>query len=156
MAVSGELEKWQDHMLESVMGAPPQAARNEWSYSTNGKQIAASIRRGQKAQSPLHIQEIVYQQMKADGRIDHTSDLTVIPEHSVKNVFFTGSSENEFFDDSSGKQLNPDLVGAARQEEIEGGIRRFNVYTKVPLEQCYAMTGKRPIQTRWVDTNKGD
>ena len=29
-------------------------------------------------------------------------------------------------------------------------------YEKVPVAQCLAETGKKPIGTRWVDTNKGD
>ena len=30
------------------------------------------------------------------------------------------------------------------------------MYTKVPKSQCYARTGKAPIQVRWIDQNKGD
>jgi hypothetical protein len=26
----------------------------------------------------------------------------------------------------------------------------------VPIEQCFEETGKPPIKTRWLDTNKGD
>ena len=32
----------------------------------------------------------------------------------------------------------------------------MKVYIKVAIEQCLKETGKRPIGTRWVDTNKGD
>ena len=27
---------------------------------------------------------------------------------------------------------------------------------KVPIEECWANTGKEPIGTRWVDVSKGD
>ena len=32
----------------------------------------------------------------------------------------------------------------------------MNLYTKVPIQQCYERTGKAPISTRWIDINKGD
>ena len=32
----------------------------------------------------------------------------------------------------------------------------MKVYTKVPVEECWANTGKAPIATRWIDINKGD
>ena len=38
-------------------------------------------------------------------------------------------------------------------------MKEFNkhgVYVKVPIEECWANTGKYPIHTRWVDVNKGD
>ena len=38
----------------------------------------------------------------------------------------------------------------ARKEEMQ------NVYTKVPVQECYEATGKGPIGTKWVDINKGD
>ena len=60
-----------------------------------------------------------------------------------------------FWDDTSGKVLGPKLTRAARAEEVEA-IRTIGVYRKVPITQCLEETGKRPIGTRWVDTNKGD
>lgn len=35
-------------------------------------------------------------------------------------------------------------------------VRRCNLYTKVPINECYDVTGKAPITVRWVDFNKGD
>ena len=55
----------------------------------------------------------------------------------------------------SGKELNSELVKAARSEEIDV-VRKMQVWKKVPREQCIAETGRQPIGTRWVDTNKGD
>ena len=62
----------------------------------------------------------------------------------------------EIFDDTSGKVLDSNLVQAARQEELANGIRKQQVYVKVPLQECYDQTGCKPIGTRWVDVNKGD
>ena len=30
------------------------------------------------------------------------------------------------------------------------------MYVKVPVEECWRVTGKGPIGTRWIDVNKGD
>ena len=60
-----------------------------------------------------------------------------------------------FWDDTSGEVLDSSLTWAARAEEVEA-IRKIGVYRKVPIAQCVVETGKKPIGTRWVDTNKGD
>jgi hypothetical protein len=62
---------------------------------------------------------------------------------------------DEAWDDVSGAQLDTGKVKAARAEEVDV-IREFGVYTKVPLTQCWEETGKAPIDTRWIDINKGD
>ena len=32
----------------------------------------------------------------------------------------------------------------------------MNLYTKVPVTECFQMTGKKPIDTKWLDVNKQD
>ena len=32
----------------------------------------------------------------------------------------------------------------------------MKLYTKVPIDQCWRITGKAPIGTRWIDINKQD
>ena len=39
--------------------------------------------------------------------------------------------------------------------EIEE-FRKHNVYLKVPIEECYQVTGKGPLGLKWIDINKGD
>ena len=60
----------------------------------------------------------------------------------------------EFFD-VNGNPLESRLVREARQEEVQEIIRR-GVYSKVPLEECYRVTGKALVGIRFVDVNKGD
>ena len=43
----------------------------------------------------------------------------------------------------------------AREEEMNF-IRSYNVYVKAPVEESYRETGKGPVSTKWLDTNKGD
>ena len=61
----------------------------------------------------------------------------------------------EFWDDISGAPLKPQLVKAARAEEMKM-FSKCEVYDKVSEDECWKETGKGPIGTRWVDINKGD
>ena len=59
------------------------------------------------------------------------------------------------WDDVSGSELDPVLTLKARQEEMEQ-FKKHGVYEKVNEEVCWAITGKAPIGSRWIDINKGD
>ena len=51
--------------------------------------------------------------------------------------------------------LCPLLTLRAREEEMTQ-FRKHEVYEKVREEVCWAVTGKAPIGSRWIDINKGD
>ena len=59
-----------------------------------------------------------------------------------------------YYDDISGALLKTDLQEEAIQEEMDQ-YRSHEVYTKVPVVQCYERTGKKPMGVRWVIVNKG-
>ena len=40
-------------------------------------------------------------------------------------------------------------------EEVDY-IRKSNLYTKVPIKECFDETGAPPVGTKWIDINKGD
>ena len=65
------------------------------------------------------------------------------------------SNASQYWDDLSGKALEPKGVEAARREDM-AELAKHNVYTKVPISECWKATGKEPIGTRWIDVNKGD
>ena len=58
-------------------------------------------------------------------------------------------------DDVSGAYLDPKMVRNARKDEIDY-VRSMKLYTKVPISECLAKTGKQPIAVRWIDVNKQD
>ena len=60
-----------------------------------------------------------------------------------------------YWDDISGKELLPELVQAARQEELKV-VDEMGVWEVRPLSECLEVTGKKPTKVRWVDVNKGD
>jgi hypothetical protein len=76
-------------------------------------------------------------------------------QSDIMNVEHEQEDWRKYWDDVSGEELDSAVTKAARREEIEA-IHSMKVYTKVPIAQCLAETGRRPVGTRWVDTNKGD
>ncbi len=61
----------------------------------------------------------------------------------------------KFRDDISGQVLRDDLVMEARRRELDYFTTK-GVWIKKPRQEAYALTGRPPISTRWVDVNKGD
>ena len=61
----------------------------------------------------------------------------------------------EIWDEMSGKPLCPGKVRKARSEEL-GELAKHQVYDIVPETECWRVTGKAPVGTRWIDINKGD
>ena len=51
--------------------------------------------------------------------------------------------------------MDVERVREARREEVEE-VRKHQVYVKVPIGECWERKGKGPIDTRWLDINKGD
>ena len=63
--------------------------------------------------------------------------------------------EERYVDDVNGGMLPIEEVEKARSVEMQY-LHKQEVYLPVPIEQCFEETGKPPIKTRWLDTNKGD
>ena len=59
------------------------------------------------------------------------------------------------YDSATGQVLDPKAVTAGRQEEIEY-MNRLKVWEARPIDECLRNTGKKPIGTRWTETDKGD
>ena len=65
------------------------------------------------------------------------------------------ATNQDFFDDVTGKKLDKELVLQARAEQI-GEVKKFQVYLKVPIQNCWNDTGTDPVGVRWLNVNKGD
>ena len=59
------------------------------------------------------------------------------------------------WDDGPGVALDPTAAEAARAEEITY-VRKMNLYTDVPVEECLRKIGRQPIGIRWIDISNGD
>ena len=90
-----------------------------------------------------------------DDLADGLYDVNHINTSEVSHIEHEPEDWKSYWDDASGDVLDTQLTKAARREEIKG-IHDMRVYRKVPIKMCLDETGKRPIGTRWVDTNKGD
>ena len=61
-------------------------------------------------------------------------------EMMAVNYEWFGKKES-YYDSISGEWLDPELVRAARMEEMVE-IRKHRVYEKVDIKECYDRTGK--------------
>ncbi len=59
------------------------------------------------------------------------------------------------YDASSGEASDEELVQKTRMIEMETS-KKTGVYAKVPLEDCWKDTGKKPLGVKRADVNKGD
>ena len=59
------------------------------------------------------------------------------------------------YDDLTGKHLDGKEARKARLNEIEALVN-MQVWDIVPVSSCMSATGRKPINGRWVDVNKGD
>ena len=99
------------------------------------------------------ILEGIKQQMLEDGQI---SELELHSAGPVAEEPDMPSGEwEDFWDDVKGGYLDPTLVREARQEEI-GWVRKSDMFDIRPRSESFQETGKKPIDLRWVNTNKGD
>ena len=121
-------------------------------WLTNSPVIRDRVSTGTKETVESATKKGLIQQLIKDRRIRHETD---------KWISFVQDEEDwqddtiQAWDDVSGQALDPQEVARARQEEIEE-YRKHGVYTKVDIQECWDETGKAPVKTKWVDTNKGD
>ena len=73
----------------------------------------------------------------------------------VGEVTHVAEPWKRYWDDISGKELIPELVQAARQEELKV-VDEMGVWEVRPLAECLEVIGMKPTKVRWVDGNKGD
>ncbi len=57
------------------------------------------------------------------------------------------------YDASSGEALDEERVKKVRASEMET-FKNHGVYTKAPVEECWRVTGEKPIGVKRVDVNK--
>ena len=88
-------------------------------------------------------------QMLQDGHLSSVETYTAGPV--AEEPVLTEEYEEEFFDSVNGGYLDAVKVRAARQEEIDW-VKSSDLYDVVPRSEAT----EKPIDLRWVDTDKGD
>eukprot|EP00972_Heterocapsa_arctica_P109687 16148809-Heterocapsa_arctica.AAC.1 len=82
--------------------------------------------------------------MEMDGEL---SSVTTYPVHEEPNIVSEGPMVDElerYSDDVNEGELRPKLVWKVRADELIE-VDKHEVYTRVPLAQCWEETGKPPI-----------
>ena len=85
----------------------------------------------------------------------NVGELGTVSEDATEKQFTRSLGDAYFVDDVSGKKLESESVLKAREDERKGVVRH-NVFTKVPIQECFDNTGCAPVSTKWIDINKGD
>jgi len=112
--------------------------------------------RNQEKPSTSHraLAEGIRKQSEVDTlRVCRVKVLSTVNHEDIKAPEHEEDSDQAAWDDMSGVPLDPKLVKAARQEEIEY-VKKRNVYTKVKRSEV--PSGAKVIRVKWVDVNKGD
>ena len=123
-------------------------------WITNIHQVAEGIKRARQVswnQKGEAVKAGTREYLKGKGM---TGETQLGISHSVDQPEVK-AERGEYWDDVTGIPLRPELVRKARQEEMRE-FANHGVYVKVSEEECWRVTGKGPIGTRWVDINKGD
>ena len=83
-----------------------------------------------------------------------SSEINNLSLYIHEEDIFSMEGDGRIWDDAKGGWLDAKMVAQARDEELRY-IRQHQIYKRVPRSKCYAETGRPPIKTGWVDTNKG-
>jgi len=67
----------------------------------------------------------------------------------------SNASKEEYYDEATGRRLPPDLVRAARREEVNVMLG-WKTWERVDRAEVWRRSRRQPLKTRWVDVNKGD
>jgi hypothetical protein len=122
-----------DHHHVQLLGGKAKAAQ------VYPKRLCSAILKGLK------------KQLTCDGVISERFIGSVEPEEErVEDV-----EDWETYCDESGIPLETGMVKEARRDEVDG-LKGRGTYVKRTLEECWRVTGRAPIKTRYVDINKGD
>ena len=68
---------------------------------------------------------------------------------------FQREDVQKYFDEVTHAELPARLVREARAEELDY-FNSLPVWEVVKTQECWDVTGRPPISTKWVDVNKGD
>ena len=129
-------------------------------YVTNAPQVAIALERNPN----VPIGRSTYKGIEKQAVLDKSGQAVVAHlkedrestmETNARQVSEKCHEPEIAIDGVSGAPLDPAEVRRARLEEIEY-IRTMNLYTKVPIEQCWGQTRKGPIAVRWIDVNRQD
>ena len=96
---------------------------------------------------------------QGDADDEDTNAMRAVCEEPVTTIGVDGemldeceNDEESYIDDVNGGFLDPEMVRESRVEELAGYLA-VQVHRRVPVAECGS---HRVIETRWVDTNKGD
>jgi hypothetical protein len=96
--------------------------------------------------------------LHTDGSPDLGEEM--VPEAGQEKVWdeeesLRAHAPQRYWDAITNEELPPDLTAASRAEEI-AFMKEWEVWDVVPISESWRLTGRAPLQGKWVDVNKGD
>jgi hypothetical protein len=64
-------------------------------------------------------------------------------------------SQKRYWDAITNEELPAELTAASRAKEIES-MRKWKFSADLRVLECWKVTGRAPLQSKWVDVNTGD
>ena len=111
------------------------------------------------ARYPAEFCKALCRGMKRQAKVDASGMMSTLilefDRDEVSEVVYIEEPWKRYWEDISGKELKPDLVRAAREEELKV-VDEMGVWELRPIAELLEVTGKKPVKVRWVDVNKGD
>ncbi|CAK0796647.1 unnamed protein product [Prorocentrum cordatum] len=176
--VRGDMCSWdlraenENGEMEPVMKATGRLTNNGhlaelFSRRCNGKHkhtqlMGKSKVRGAKSYT-MKLNKVILKVLKQGlvriGEVNSVAQAGPIPDQEIEYWMpaapCDGVAESGFWDDVNGGWLDSELVREARKLEMDW-MKRQSVHSECDESECYKATGKGPINTGWVDANKGD
>jgi hypothetical protein len=102
----------------------------------------------------------VYSLKCDEGGVGQEAGDEVVPEAEFARVqdeqeCLQKHGHQRYWDAITNEELPAGLTSAARAEEL-AFMAEWKVWDVVPVAECWKNTGKKPLQSKWVDVNKGD
>jgi hypothetical protein len=127
--------------------------------SGEGGSSSSGVKRDDKEEAGGDTTKRKVEEIKGDKReLEETTDGEERPKKVLVNNLEVNQEQDggyeDYYDEKTGMELDAKKVREARSEEIEF-MKSILLYDVASEEECWEVTGKGPISTKWVDVNKG-
>ena len=101
------------------------------------------------AHYPVKFCKALCKGMRRQAKVDASDMVSMLITEGgwddVDEVTHIAEPWRKYWDDISGKELKPELVRAAREEELKV-VDEMGVWELRPIAECIEVTGKKPVK----------
>jgi hypothetical protein len=155
------MKKCMDEDAENQKKRKLQEATSSSGVSGEGGASSSGLKRDEKEEAGGDARKIKMEEVRGDKRELEETTMTDADERpkkvTVNNLEVNQEQDDAYedhYDEKTGVKLDGAKVREARCEEIDF-MKSILLYDVASEEECWKVTGKGPISTKWVDVNKG-